>query len=125
MRLDEDMKERLRTLTVEVLLDARAAYLAGGANPLSHWDQLQARARSAARTSTCPEEWITGIRRRLALKEAPTLAGSRSARELADRVRDGRCAREWLDLVEAEHGYLIAVAQGIAEERRIKGGTDG
>lgn len=118
MKLDETVKEKLRTLTVEVLLDIRAAHLASGASPLTHWTQLQTRMRSAARTTANPEEWITSVRRHLAIQDAPNLSSSRSFRGLADCVREKSCAREWLDLVEAEHGYLIAVAQGIAEERR-------
>ena len=51
-KLGEDVKERLRTATVEVLLDVRAACLAAGANPLEHWNQLQNRMLAAAAQST-------------------------------------------------------------------------
>ncbi len=67
MAIDEQAKERLRTLTVEVLLCYRAAYLKAGASPLKHWDQLQDRMRSAARRSQTPEEWATALSRGLQL----------------------------------------------------------
>ena len=118
MKLSEQVKERLRSLTVEALMDIRSAHLANGANPLSHWDQLQSRMRSAARTTANPEEWLTSIRKHLAIQACPNPDSSRSSRDLADYVREQSCAREWLDLIEAEHGYLMAVCRGTAEQRK-------
>jgi hypothetical protein len=43
---------------------------------------------------------------------------SRSSRDLADFVRENNCSRAWLDLIEREFGYLIAMARGIAEQRK-------
>lgn len=118
MQLSEDQKERLRTLTVEALLDLRAAYLGTpGANALKHWELLQNRLRSNARTSSTPEEWLTAMLRGLQLP-APSSGSSHSFRDLTDVVRELGCAREWLDLLETEFGYLIAVARGVAEQRK-------
>lgn len=118
MKLDEQAKERLRTQTVEVLLDLRAAYLAtAGANPLKHWDQLQDRMRAAARTCASPEEWATKMARDLQLA-APNLSSSRSLLALVHEVTERRCARPWLDLIEREHGYLLAMARLSAEQRK-------
>lgn len=118
MKLDEQAKEKLRTETVEVLLDLRAAYLAtAGANPLKHWDQLQDRMRAAARTCASPEEWVTKMARDLQLS-APSLTSSRSLLALVGEVSERHCRREWLDLVEREHGYLLALARLAAEQRR-------
>ena len=118
MRLNEEQKERLRNLTVEVLLDVRGAYLkTPGCNVLKHYDQIQDRMRAAARQASSPEEWVTTMTRTLQLS-SPTTATSHSFRDLADAVREMRAAREWLDLVEVEFGYLMAVARGAAEKRK-------
>ena len=116
--MKDDEKERLRTLTVEVLLELRSAYLrTPGCNVLKHWDQMQDRMRAAARASASPEEWLTTMTRTLQLG-APQAGSSRCFRDLADFVRDKGGAREWLDLLEREFGYLIAVARGVAEQRK-------
>lgn len=44
----EMMADDVRQATVDVVLGMRRLYLAGGANPLKHWDQLASRIRSAA-----------------------------------------------------------------------------
>ena len=116
--LDEKAKERLRTQTVEVLLEFRAAYLASpGANALKHWDQLQERLRAAARTTASPEEWATKMRRDLNLG-ASSSSGSRALIDLVHEVTERSARREWLDLLEREHGYLIALARLTAEKRK-------
>lgn len=118
MKLDEQAKEKLRTQTVEVLLDLRAAYLATpGCSPLKHWDQLQDRMRAAARTCASPEEWTTKMARDLQLA-SPSLGSSRSLLALVHEVTERGCRREWLDLIEREHGYLMALARLSAEQRR-------
>lgn len=117
-RLDEAAKEKLRTLTVEVLLDVRAAYLkTPGCSVLKHWDQLQDRMRAAARTSASPEEWATALCRTLQLG-APSPANCRSLVDLVHEVTERQCRREWLDIVEREYGYLMALARKSAEARR-------
>jgi hypothetical protein len=115
--LDETTKEKLRTLTVEVLLVMRAAYLAAGANPIKHWEQLQDRARSAARRSQSPEEWATALARGLQLP-ALSSSGSRALVDLVAAVAERGCAVEWLDLIEREYGLLMAMTRLCAEERK-------
>lgn len=115
--LDEKTLEKLRTLTVEVLLTVRAAYLAAGGNPLKHYDQIENRMRSAARRSQTPEEWTTALYRGLQLP-APSSSGSRALVDLAAFVAEQRCAVAWLDLIEREHGYLMAMMRLCAEQRR-------
>lgn len=51
---------------------------------------------------------------------APRVSSSKCFRDLADYVREQSCAREWLDLIEREFGYLIAVARGVSEQRKEK-----
>jgi hypothetical protein len=116
--VNEEKKERLRTLTVELLLELRSAYLGTpGCNVLKHWDQLQSRMLAASRQSESVEEWTTKMVRTLQLG-ALRVDSSRSSRDLADFVRENNCSRAWLDLIEREFGYLIAMARGIAEQRK-------
>lgn len=118
--LDEKAKEKLRTLTVELLLEIRAAYLASpGANALKHWDQLQERMRAAARTTSSPEEWATKVRRELNLS-APNSSASSSLVDLVHEVTEKNARREWLDMIEKEHGYIIALTRLSAEKRKAE-----
>lgn len=116
--LDEKQKEALRTLTMEVLLDLRASYLGTSqANALKNWDLLQDRMRAAARTSSSPEEWATAICRGLQLP-ALNNSASRDLTNLVQKVAELDARGAWLDLIEAEHGYLIALARLTAEGRK-------
>lgn len=121
--MDERTKERLRTLTVEVLLEARAAYLVSGANPMRHWDQLQNRMLSAARRSATAEEWVTALWRGLQLP-APSSSASQALRDLTAKVVELGCATAWLELIEREFGVLIAMARGCAEARAAARGGE-
>lgn len=116
--LSEQQKEGLRTKTVEVLLVLRAAYLrTPQANTLKNWDLLQSRMRAAARTCVSPEEWATKIQRDL---QIPALnnSASRVLTELVHAVTETGARLEWLDLIEREHGYLVAMARLCAEKRK-------
>lgn len=114
-RANEETKEAWRNLLVLVLLDLRAAYLAAGASPLKHWDQLLDRMRASSRTSSSVEEWHTSMCRSLQLG-APSSAASSTLSELVLTV--GPYRSELLDLVEREHGYLMAKARLEAERRK-------
>jgi ribosomal protein L34E len=117
-RLTEENLEELRSLTVRLLLDLRADYLrTPGASILSHWDQLTSRMQRCARTSVSPAEWVTAMLRSLRIA-SPSQYTSATAHRLAQRVADMKAAREWLDLVTREHGYLIAEARVVVDERR-------
>ena len=116
--IDEKKKEELRTRTVEVLLAVRAAYLGTPqANSLKHWDLLQERMRAAARTTASPEEWSTKLCRDLQLP-ALSKEPSRVLTDLVHYVTEHGCRNEWLDLLEAESGYLMAMCRLIAEQRK-------
>lgn len=49
---------------------------------------------------------------------APQKDSSRCFRDLADYVREQCAARDWLDIMEREYGYIMAVARGVAEQRK-------
>lgn len=46
---------------------------------------------------------------------------SRVLSDLADYVRERDATREWLDMLEREHGYLMALARLAAEQRKEQG----
>lgn len=114
-RLDETTREAVRHLTVFALLDLRTAYLANGASPLKHWDQILDRMRAAARTSASVAEWHSAMLRGLQLG-APTSAACSGLSELQSTV--GAASGDFLDLIEREHGLLLAMARLEAERRR-------
>lgn len=118
MKLTDEQAEKLRTLTVEVMLALRAEYLGSGhANPLKHWEILATRLRGAARTTATPEEWTTAMQRRLGLLSLSVPAAQALA-DLADQVRSWQAAREWLELLERESSYVMALTRLSAEQRK-------
>lgn len=117
MKLKEEQKERLRTLTVELVLDLYTQAIRSGWNPLDLWDQVANRLRAAVNVTQTPEEWLSDMLRKLRLS-APSKDSSASLIDLSSQVREWGCASAWLDLVEREHGLLVALARKVNEERR-------
>lgn len=116
-RIDEAQKEKLRTATVEVLLELRRAYLrTPGANPRKNWDILIARTRACITSTTSPEEWFTAMLRGLKI-DSLSLSNCASSAELIGLVTEMQYRRGWLNLVEREWGHLIGMARTIAEQR--------
>lgn len=115
-KLDEAKRRALLDRTVTVVLEMRAMYLAGGANPLEHWKQVENRLRMAARTTASVAEWVTEMQKRLQI-EAPSSKLSTSILEL---VEESACipSPAFLDLVEREYGYIMAIARAEADDRR-------
>ena len=117
-RLSEEQAERLRTKTVELLLDLRAEYLrTPQANALKHWELLQTRMLRGVRIAASVDEWETVMRRALQLG-APSLRSSTSLVDLSGAVREAGAQREWLDLVTREYGLILAMARLASEKRR-------
>lgn len=118
MALEEQMKEKLRTLTVEVLLELRSAYLRtyGSTVMLTHWEQIANRVRSATRTTSSTEEWVTDLTRSLRLSASGSSLSSATV-DLAAYVHERGCAVEWLDLLDREWGYVISLTRLAAEQR--------
>lgn len=116
--LAEKDKEQLRNLMVEYLLAVRSAYLrTAGCSVLKHWDQLQSRMRSAARTSSNPEEFATDMARSLRL-ESPSSDYSTALRQLTDAVHERNASREFLQLVEDEWGWICAMTRNVSDQRK-------
>ncbi|HEU5276813.1 MAG TPA: hypothetical protein VFU97_24365 [Xanthobacteraceae bacterium] len=116
--IDEKLKERLRSATVEALLEIRAAYLSTPqANALKHYELIETRMRSAARMTSNPEEWATMMARMLQLP-APSSRYSAALLALTHLAHENKCASEWLDLIEREYSFLLVLMRKIVEERR-------
>lgn len=115
--LDEKRSDELRQATVRLVLDVRREYLMCGASPLKAWDQIGDRMRAATRQSTGPEEWATRLCRSLQLGQ-PSSSTSHSMAALSVLLPDRRARGDWLDLIEREHAYVIALARLEAERRR-------
>ena len=117
-RLSEEQLERLRTMTVEVLLTLRGMYLAeyGGSVAMKHWEHLQTRSQSAARRAANPDEWATLMLKGLRLQSLSSSA-SRALVDLGSTVKELGAQQQWLDMVEREMGLLMALARLTAEER--------
>ena len=113
--IDDKQKEHLTDLTVDVVLEVRRQYLAAGANALRHWDQITERVRSATRTTTGPEEWMTKLLRDLQIG-SPSSATAAAIEALTETARKYG-VRAWLALVEAEYAFIVARARRMAEER--------
>lgn len=119
MRLDENKKEKLRTLIVEVLIAYRRQYLANGGSPLNHWDILQNRSLSAARRSGTMDQWVSLLARGLQL-QAPDKGACSAILDLTTFVRELGSGADGttLSMIRTELGLLMALTRKCAEERR-------
>lgn len=116
--MNAEQRELWRKLTVLLVLEIRAEYLA--AHPrsqLTHWDQIKDRIMASARTSGSVSEWITSLCRRLSLPASGKRLSS-TIRDLAGAVEphDG----DFLAWIEAEHTLVLALARGEAEQRKLR-----
>lgn len=115
--LDEKAKERVRTLVVEIVLEVRRAYLASpSSNVLKHWDQLHGRMKAAARTTASPEEWASRFASGMRVR-ASSSSGSRALIDLVHFVREHDANREFFEMLDREHDYMMALARLSAEAR--------
>jgi len=117
--LEDNQKKRLETLAVELALALRSAYLSeqGGRPPMNYWEQMENRMRAAARQTASASEWASLMQRRLQIGNLPKGASS----ALIDLVRfcdEHQAHTEFLDLVERDHGLLVALTRQIVEERK-------
>lgn len=115
--MEEALREKLRTKTIEFILACRRQYLMNGANAIKHWEQIQNRCLSACRRASTPEDWCTKVLRGLQLAHLDS-SGSSTLTDLVAAVIEGGATDEWLRLVQDELGYLMATARGIADEQR-------
>ncbi len=118
MKPSPEYERKLLGLLTEFLLALRREYLATGANAITHWEQLQNRMTTAARTSVNVADWITRTRTTLRLP-APSRDSSHCSvaleREIAEEsLRDADVLR----LIERRAPLLVARARVLAEERK-------
>lgn len=118
MRLSDEVADKLRTATVEVLLEIRRAYLQSpGANRMKNWDQLESRMDMALGTKTIGA-WVTAMRDGLQIVSAASVEASRCFLDLAGEVHERDVFKAWKRMVKAERSWLIAKARLIAEQRK-------
>lgn len=113
---DREMQD-LRILTRDLLLEVRAQYLAAGASPLKHWDQLADRLRAAIATTATPEELVTSLLRGLNLS-APSSSVSWAMVRLSDEVAAMNATRPYFDMLEREYALVHALTRLEAEDRK-------
>lgn len=120
MKIDESKRRVLLDMTVRVVLELRKLYLSkSDANTLKHWQMIHDRMRMSARTTSSVAEWMTQMQVKLQL---PTPSSSLSS-EAAALVHEVQCLERpsaWLDLIEREHSYIMALARGEAEDRKAQ-----
>lgn len=114
--MDAEKRALWRDMTVRLVLAARAEYLAAGASPLKHWDQIKDRMRAAASTSGSASEWTTSLLRGLGLG-APGNPLSLATDALVTSIEMDGADDAFLAFVEAEHGLVLARAR-LESERR-------
>lgn len=112
------MDERqVRDRVVAVLLAVRNRYLQQGAATIKHWTQLHERVRAAARSSATIAEWISQLERSLAMAGVDKAICSATV-ALVEAVGSEHGA--FLDLIEREHGYLMALTRQAADQERAR-----
>lgn len=113
--MDEGRRDRVIDRTADLILVLRGEYLGSGANALKHWDQLEARAMLAARTSSRMSEWCSTLRRRLNLGSPSSSASSAMVALCAEVDADDD---EALQIIEDEMGWIMALCRTEAERRK-------
>lgn len=116
--LSKEQKEKLRTLTVEVVLEVRTAYLRSAQpNIMKHWTIIQDRMRSAATTTAGTDEWITSVMRALKL-DAPSRPLTTAILELTHYVYELGADSDFLRMVENEFTMVMAIARNTVEKKK-------
>ena len=108
-------REAVRDAAVSLMMETRSEFLASGANPMSHWDQLHDRLLVAMRSSETVETLVTAWRRGLRLG-SPSLGCATAAQQLAETADAD--AQEMIEMLESELGLIMARARLEAERRK-------
>jgi hypothetical protein len=121
MRLDRETADKLRTLTMEFMLDVRAIYLREYARTVAkkHWDHMATALRIATRTAAGPEEWATIVTRQLRLPSL-TSSGSQGLLDLTEYVHERGLTEAWFDMLTRESGHVMALARATSDARKTQ-----
>ena len=111
-----EQRELWRRLTVALIMEVRAEYLAAHArSQLTHWDQIKDRMLASARTSASVSEWVTSLCRRLSLPSP----GRRLSSTISDLVAAVEADEaDYLAWVESEYALVLALCRVEADRRR-------
>lgn len=102
------MEENEARTIARYLCELRRHYLAGGADPLTHWERIATQTLAAARVSSSMTEWATSVAKRLGVMSLQ----QETVLEVA-RLPDSA-----LEELEREWFYVVALARSLAEEER-------
>ena len=114
--MDDQRLEAMRGATVDLILSLRAQYLANGASPLKHWDQISERIQASIRQTSTVDQWCSLMMRQLQL-QSPSLNSASSIAALRSTV--GVHVLAWQRMVANETGALMADARLLAEQRKL------
>lgn len=118
MMTKEQIMEDIRNRTVTLILAARATFLGlPGTSALTHWSRLSDRLRAATRQSSEPREWCTRFLKGLGIV-TPEESLSEAIDSVVTTVRNHRLEADWMEMLDREWGYLMALARVQAQERR-------
>lgn len=117
--LSENEHKKLETLTVELLLVLRGAYLEeqAGRPPMDYWSRIQNMSRAAARQTSSASEWCSAMQRRLQIPGFRN-SGSKALIDLVRLCDEHAAHQDFLAMVERDSALLVALTQLIVEERK-------
>lgn len=115
--MDPEKRKNLKLLTVELLLAIRADLLAAGANPMSHWEQLQTRLERACKTADTLDAWFSVLCRSLSIPTASRNSVSAFSL-LTTQVEAWACEGEWIAEMQRTIPALVAQTRLRAEDRK-------
>ena len=112
-----EIREKIESALVEMILGLRSDYLRAGANPMDHWTQLESRCRAAAMQCETISEWCSAVQRRL---QIPSLSKGSSASLIAlnSVCESDEAIDDALDMVSRDYGLLIALARNVVDEAK-------
>ena len=120
MAINEEQRERLRTLLVEMLLAFRREYLqTPQAKVLEHWRILLDKMQVASRSSRNADEWATQVAKSLQIQQLGNSTCSHLL-ELSNYVREHDAFPEMRHLIDRERGLLEALGRKSAEEAKVR-----
>jgi hypothetical protein len=115
----EDPKRQLENLLVEFVVMTRDAFVRSvkGKVPMSYWDQIQNRIRSAARTNATASEFVTSVSRKMKLG-APSSSDCLVVTRFVQFCDENGFNLTAMEFIDREIGFIIAMARQIIDARK-------
>lgn len=112
---DEEWTDEILGWCAALVLSARSEYLAGGANPLKHWKQIETRLVAACRTSSQVRTMATKFLRGLGVSASPGC--STAILQLDELVKSPTRSRIAVRKIYTHSAYVIALARADLQEK--------